>query len=131
MALGWWNAHVVVGGAMVGLGWRVVNGGGHTEYEAAITVTLPDGPSFSVQKVAPNETVVMNRDASLSCAANAIEVNVTYLVTPKAGATGNRVEVKIAKVSGQKPQATGQIWAVGSGGIGQAVTVPVVIPGSC
>lgn len=134
MGLIWWNAHVTVGGAKVGLGWRVVDDpADRRDYRATITVTLPNGPTFSLDtEHAQWETVPPPiRDPRLTCEPNAIQAEVTYLVTPTAGATGRRVEVKIAKVSGLG-RATGRILAVGSGDTRAAFTVPVVIPdGSC
>lgn len=128
-----WNAHVNVENAKVGLGWGVTDDvtGRLTDYDAVITVTLPERADASVSKKAPNETVVLNRSASLTCGPNAIEANVTYRVTPKTGANGNQVAVNVATVAGQKPPATGDILGEGTGQVGQDITVHVVIPGSC
>jgi hypothetical protein len=131
MALGWWNAHVDVGDAKVGLGWRVADGAAYTHYDVVITVTHPQQTSASVQKKAPNETVNLIPSPSLGCGPNGIAAIVTYHVSPKAGATGSRVEIKIAKVSGLVAAATNRIWAVDAGRVGEDITVAVVIPGSC
>lgn len=127
-----WNAHVDVETARVGLGWGIADDvtGGVTGYAVVITLTLPERADASVSKKAPNETVVLNRSASLTCDANGIEANVTYRVTRLAG-TGNQVAVSIAKVAGQKPPATGDVLGKGTGQVGQDITVHVVIPGSC
>ena len=128
-----WNAHVDVGNAKVGLGWGIPDdvGGGVMAYAALITLTLPEAATASVAKKAPNETVVLNRSASLTCGPNGIEANVTYRVTPRVGATGHLVAVSVAKVAGQKPPATGDVLGRGRGQVGEDVSVHVVIPGSC
>jgi hypothetical protein len=127
-----WNAHVDVENAKVGLGWGITDDvtGGITAYAAVITLTLPERADASVSKKAPNETVVLNRSASLTCDANGIEANVTYRVSRSTG-TGNQVAVSVAKDAGQKPPATGDILGKGMGQVGQDITVHVVIPGSC
>ncbi|HYK95268.1 MAG TPA: hypothetical protein VE011_05280 [Candidatus Dormibacteraeota bacterium] len=127
-----WNAHVNVENAKVGLGWGVTDdvSGGVTAYATVITLTLPQRAAASVSKKAPNETVVLNRSASLTCDANGIEANVTYRVTPLTG-TGKQVAVSVAKVAGQKPPATGDVLGRGTGQVGEDITVHVVIPGSC
>jgi hypothetical protein len=128
-----WNAHVNVEDAKVGLGWGITDDvtGGLTGYAAVITLTLPERADASVSKKAPNETVVLNRSASLTCDPNGIEATVTYRVSPLTGATGNQVAVKVATVAGQKPPATGDILGEGMGQVGQDISVHVVIPGSC
>jgi hypothetical protein len=131
MALGWWNAHVDVGDARVGLGWRVADGEAYTHYDVVITVTYPQQTRAVVQKKAMNETVNLKPSPNLSCGPNGIAAIVTYRVSPKAGASGSRVEIKIAKVSGLVAAATNRIWAVDAGQVGQDITVNVVIPGSC
>ena len=127
-----WNAHVDVENAKVGLGWGIPDDvtGGVTAYAAVITLTLPERANASVSKKAPNETVILNRSARLTCDANGIEANVTYRVTPLTG-TGHQVAVSVAKVAGQKPPATGDILGKGMGQVGQDITVHVMIPGSC
>jgi hypothetical protein len=130
---GWeWNAHVNVETARLGLGWGVsddVNGA--ADYSALITVTLPEGVNASVQKVAPNETVVLNSSASLLCRTDGIEANVAYRVSPLNGANGSQVAVTIATVAGQKPAATGDVLGAGTGRVGEIISVSVLIPGSC
>ena len=134
MAMGWWNAHVYVGSAKVGLGWTVTDDpiGKHADYDTVITVTYPQQSSASVQKKAPNESVALNPSPNLSCGPNTIAAIVTYRVSPKDGVEGgSQVAVKIAEVAGQKPEVTDQVWAEGAGEIGQVITISVVIPGSC
>jgi hypothetical protein len=128
-----WNAHVNVQDAKVGLGWGIPDDktGGVMAYAALITLTLPERADASVAKKAPNETVVLNRSASLTCDANGIEANVTYRVSAQAGATGRQVAVNVAKVAGQKPPATGDVLGQGRGQVGEDINVHVVIPGSC
>jgi hypothetical protein len=124
------NAHVTVEKAKVGLGWEVTDDvtSGLTSYDAVITVTLPEGAVASVGKQSPNETVVLNRSAGLTYGPNGIEANVTYRVSPQRGATGNQVAVKVAKVAGQKPAATGDVLGEGTGQVGQDISLHVVIP---
>lgn len=134
MSMGWWNSHVYVGDAKVGLGWTVTDDpiGQHADYDTVITVMYPQQASASVQKKAPNETVNLSANSNLSCEPSGIAAIVTYLVSPKvAGTGGSQVSVKIAEVAGQKPEVTDQVWAEGNGQIGQLITVNVVIPGSC
>lgn len=133
MAMGWWNAHVLVGNVKVGLGWTVTDDpiGKHADYETVITVTYPQQSSASVQKKAPNETVDLSASPNLSCGPDGIAAIVTYRVTPKDERGGSQVGVKVAKDAGQKPDGTGQVWAEGAGEIGQVITLNVVIPGSC
>ena len=130
---GWSNAHVNVEKAKLGLGWTVTDDvtGGPAKYAALITVRLPEGADASVGKKAPNETVVLSSSPSLTCGPDGIEANVVYRVSPLKGANGNQVAVKIAKVAGQKPAATGDVLGEGTGQIGQDISVHVVIPGSC
>ncbi|MEA2672895.1 MAG: hypothetical protein QOI92_87 [Chloroflexota bacterium] len=127
-----WNAHVTVENAKVGLGWGVTDDstGGVMAYATLITLTLPEAADATVIKKAPNETVVLNRSASLTCDANGIEAIVTYRVTRLTG-TGTQVAVSVAKVAGQKPPATGDVLGSGRGPVGQDIAVHVVIPGSC
>jgi hypothetical protein len=129
-----WNAHVNVENAKVGLGWGVTDDvtGNPLDYDAVITLTLPERADASVSKKAPNETVVLDRDASLTCGPNTIEALVTYRVSPKkTGANGKVVAVNVANDAGQKPPATGDILGEGTGQVGQDITVHVAIPGSC
>jgi hypothetical protein len=128
-----WNAHVDVEEAKVGLGWGVSDDttGRPTDYDAVITMTLPARADAAVNKKAPNETVVLDRSASLACGPNTIEASVTYRISARPGATGRQVAVSVAKVAGQKPPATGDVLAEGTGPIGQDITVRVAIPGTC
>lgn len=128
-----WNAHVDVEGATVGLGWGVPDETGDRplDYEALITVTLPEQATASIGKKAPNETVLLATSASLACGPEAVEATVTYRVSRKEGASGNQVAVNVARVAGQKPPSTGDVLAQGGGLIGEEITVEVAIPGSC
>lgn len=130
---GWeWNAHVNVENAKVGLGWAVTDAvGSPLNYSALITLTLPEGANASVQKVAPNETVVLNSSPGLSCGPDGIEANVAYRVSALNGATGTQVAVTVATVAGQKPAATGDILGAGTGQVGEDISVRVLVPGSC
>jgi hypothetical protein len=128
-----WNAKVKVENVpSVGLGWGVTDDvtGSPLDYAAVITLTLPERADASVFEKAPNETVVLNRGASLTCGPNGIEANVTYRVSQSRG-TGSQVRVNVATVSGHKPPKTGDVLAQGTGQVGQDITVHVVIPGSC
>jgi hypothetical protein len=127
-----WNAHVDVENAKVGLGWGIPDdvSGGVNGYATVITLTLPERAHASVTKKAPNETVVLNRSAALTCDANGIQAIATYRVTRLTG-TGREVAVSVAKVAGQKPPATGDVLGSGRGLVGQDISVHVVIPGSC
>ena len=131
-----WNAHVIVDRAqnMVGLGWGVTDdvSGSPLDYDALITLTLPQRADASVQKKSPNETVVLKGDASLACGPNTIDAIVTYRVTPKPGATanGSQVAVNIANNAGQKP-LHGGVLGQATGQVGQDITVRFVIPGNC
>jgi hypothetical protein len=124
------NALVNVNSTKVGLGWGVTDDvtGAATAYAAVITVTLPERADAGVIKTDPNETVVLNRSARLTCGPDGIEANVTYRVSPQRGATGNQVTVKVAKVAGQKPAATGDVLGEGTGQVGQDISLHVVIP---
>ena len=131
-----WNAHVIVNRAqdMVGLGWGVTDdvSGNPLDYDALITLTLPQRTHATVQKWSPNETVDLKQDASLNCGPNTIDAIVTYRVTPnKPGANGSRVAVNIANNAGQKPPLTGGVLGQATGGVGQDITVRFVIPGTC
>lgn len=130
---GWsWNAHVNVENAKVGLGWAVTDDvNGAAKYSALITLTLPEGANASVAKVAPNETVVLNSSAGLTCGPDGIQANVTYRVSPLNGASGSQVEVSIATVAGQKPGATGDVLGTGAGQVGGDISVNILVPGSC
>jgi hypothetical protein len=127
------NALVNVNSTKVGLGWGVTDDvtGAATAYAAVITVTLPERADAGVIKTDPNETVVLNRSASLTCGPNGIEANVTYRVSPLKGAKGNQVAVQVATGAGQKSAATGDVLGEGTGQVGQDISVHVVIPGSC
>jgi hypothetical protein len=127
--MGWTNAHVNVENAKLGLGWAVTDDktGDPTNYATLITVTLPDGTNASVSKKAPNETVVLSHSASLPRGPDGIEANVAYRVSPLKGANGQHVEVKVATVAGQKPAATADILAEGTGQVGQTISVHIVI----
>lgn len=132
-----WNAHVDVKNATeVGLGWGVtddVTPGGIKSYDALITLTLPQRAGDArVVKKSKNETVVLNRDANLTCGPNTIEAIVTYRVSPNnAGASGKVVAVKVANNAGQKAPPTGGVLGQGTGQVGQDITVHFVIRGSC
>jgi hypothetical protein len=136
-----WNAHVKVErdqvgrkGDQVGLGWGVTDdvSGNPLDYHADITLTLPQRADASVTKCAPNETVVLNRDASLTCGPNTIEAIVTYRVSPqKTGANGNVVAVSVANNTGQMTAPTGGVLGQATGQVGQDITVRIVIPASC
>ena len=128
-----WNAHVNVEGFTVATGWGVKNDvpGNRTKYAAVITLTLPEGANAKFIKKAPNETVVVNSSASLTCGPNAIEATVTYRVSALSGATGSEVRVNVANGAGQKPPPTGDVLGQGTGQVGQDITVHVVIPASC
>jgi hypothetical protein len=130
---GWeWNAHVNVENAKLGLGWGVIDDvNGAKDYSALITVTLPEGASASVVKVAPNETVVLNSGAGLTCGPDGIEAIVAYKVSPLNGATGTQVAVTVATVAGQKPAATGDVLGAGTGQVGEDINVRILVPGSC
>jgi hypothetical protein len=127
-----WNAHVDVENAKVGLGWGIPDdvSGGVTAYATNITLTLPEHAAATVTKKAPNETVILNRSASLTCDANGIQATVTYRVSRVTG-TGNVVAVNVAEVAGEKPDPTKQVLGKGSGLVGEDITIHVVIPGSC
>jgi hypothetical protein len=130
-----WNAHVVVDNAqnMVGLGWGVTDdvSGSLLDYDALITLALPQRVHAIVQKKAPNETVVLNGDPNLACGPNTIDAIVTYRVTPnKPGANGSQVVVNIANNAGQKP-LHGGVLAQATGQVGQDIKVRFVIPGNC
>jgi hypothetical protein len=102
------------------------------DYEALITLTLPERAHGTVTKRAPNETVVVNGDASLTCGPNTIEAIVTYRVSPKkAGANGKVVGVKVANNAAQKAPPSGGILGQATGQVGQEITVRVAIPGTC
>jgi hypothetical protein len=130
---GWeWNAKVNVENTKLGLGWGVTDDvNGAADYSALITVTLPEGANASVQKVAPNETVVLNSSDGLACGPDGIEANVAYRVSPLNGANGSQVSVTIATVAGQKPAATGDVLGAGTGQVGEDISVHVLVPGSC
>jgi len=133
-----WNAHVDVKNATeVGLGWGVtddVTPGGIKGYDARITLTLPQrAGDATVVKKSKNETVVLDRDASLACGPNnTIEAIVTYRVSPNnSGATGSQVLVKVANNAGQKAPPTGGVLGQATGQVGQDITVKFVIRGTC
>lgn len=133
-----WNAHVkvkneTVKNETVGLGWGVTDdvAARRTSYATVITLTLPERADASVIKEAPNETVVLNRNASLTCGPSGIEAIVTYRVSPLPGAKGSEVRVNVATGAGQKPPPTGDVLGQGTGQVGQDISVHVVIPGSC
>jgi hypothetical protein len=130
-----WNAHVKVDNATeVGLGWAVTDDvpGNPLDYEAHIALALPQlAGNASVSKKAPNETVVLNRDASLTCGPNGIEAVVTYRVSNKTVANGKVVDVKVANNAGMKPPPTGGVLGTGTGQLGQDITVHFFIQGTC
>jgi hypothetical protein len=129
-----WNCHVKVENATeVGLGWAVTDDvpGNPLDYEALITLALPQGAGHAtVNSQKQNETVVLNRDASLTCGPNGIEAVVTYRVSSKKG-TGSQVDVKVANNAGQKPPPTGGVLGTGTGQVGQDITVHFLIQGAC
>jgi hypothetical protein len=128
-----WNAHLnVLGATEVGLGWGTNDKGGIDGYTALITVTLPQrAGTATVNAQKKNETVVVNRDATLACGPNGIEANVTYRVSRNPGATGTQVGVNVALQAGQKNGATKGVLGAATGQIGQDITVHVLIPGTC
>lgn len=129
-----WNAHVKVENATeVGLGWAVTDDvpGNPLDYEAHMTFALPPGAGIAtVVAKKKNETVDVNRDASLACGPNGIEARVTYRVSSKTG-TGGQVDVKVANNAGMKPPPTGGILGQAAGQVGQLITVRVLIQGTC
>jgi hypothetical protein len=128
-----WNCHVeVVGATTVGLGWGTDDPtGGINGYETTITLTLPQSAgNATVAKKAANETVVLNRDASLTCGPNGIEAIVTYLVTPVTG-NGRGVVVNVANNAGQKPPPTGGVLGQATGQVGQNITLRCLMQGTC
>jgi hypothetical protein len=129
-----WNAKVKVENVpSVGLGWGVTDDvtGSPLDYAAVITLTLPERADASVFEKAPNETVVLNRGASLTCGPNGIEAVVTYRVSNKTGANGNVVDVKVANNAGMKPPPTGGILGTGTGQLGQEISVHFLMQGTC
>jgi hypothetical protein len=129
-----WNAHLnVLGATEVGLGWGTDDPkGGVGAYTAFIAVTLPQrAGTATVNSQKPNEKVVVNRDATLACGPNGIEANVTYRVSPNAGANGTQVGVNVATQAGQKNGATKGVLGTATGQVGQDITVKVHIPGTC
>jgi hypothetical protein len=127
------NALVNVNSTKVGLGWGVTDDvtGAATAYAAVITVTLPERADAGVIKTDPNETVVLNRSARLTCGPDGIEANVTYRVSPREGAKGRQVAVKVVTGAGQKSAATGDVLGEATGQVGEDISVHVVVPGSC
>jgi hypothetical protein len=133
-----WNAHVVVKNTTVknktvGLGWGVTEDvEAHRKfYETLITLTLPAGADAEVTKTLKTEKVVLKRSPSLTCGPNGIQAEVTYRVSPLPGAQGSEVRVNVAISAGEKPPPTGGVLAQGTGQVGQDISVPFVIPGSC
>jgi len=128
-----WNAHVDVEEDTLGLGWGVPDevGDHPLDYEALITVTLPDQAAAVVKKKSPNETVVLARSAKLACGPDAIAAIVTYHVTRKAGTTGSQVNINVADNAGQKPPPTGDVLAQSTGQIDEDITVEIQIPRTC
>ncbi len=131
-----WNAHLkVLGATEVGLGWGTDDPkGGVDAYTALITVTLPQRAgtaTITVKAQKKNETVVVNRDATLACGPNGIEANVTYRVSRNTGANGTQVGVNVALQAGQKNGATKGVLGTATGQFGQDITVHVLIPGTC
>jgi hypothetical protein len=128
-----WNAHVKVQNATeIGTGWGTDDPtGGINAYHTTITLTLPQrAGDVTVTKQADNETVVLNRDASLTCGPNGIEAKATYLVTRRTG-NGREVVVGIANNAGQKAPPSGGVLAQATGQVGQNITVRFLIEGTC
>ena len=129
-----WNAHVKVQNATdVGLGWAVTDDvpGNPLDYEAHIALALPQrAGSDTIVADKRNETVVVNRDASLTCGPSGIQAVVTYRVSSRRG-TGSQVGVKVCKNAGQKPPPPGDILGQATGQVGEDITFRFLIPGTC
>ena len=129
-----WNAHVHMDGAnakWIGLGWGIPddNPGDPSDYFAEITVTAPAEANATVGKVGINESVAL-KSSLAPCGDGGIAIDVTFRVRCIRG-TGQRVEINIAENAGQKASPTGAVLANAKGPIGEDITVPVVVPGSC
>jgi hypothetical protein len=130
-----WNCHVKVENATeVGLGWGVTDDPTPDPHDYAALITLKLPQAAGVATVVSNkkwETVVLNRDPSLTCGPNGIEAIVTYKVSPKTGANGSQVAVNVANNAGQKPPPTGGVLGQATGQVGQDITVHFLMQGTC
>jgi hypothetical protein len=129
-----WNCHVKVENATeVGLGWGVTDDPTPDPHDYAALITLKLPQAAGVATVVSNktwETVVLIRDPSLSCGPNGIAASVTYRVSRTTG-NGSQVKVNIANNAGMKPPPTGGVLGQATGQIGDDITVPFVMQGTC
>lgn len=137
-----WNAHVKLDNAaeaagrfVVATGWGVIddNPGKRVDYRAAITLAAPEAANPELVAKAPTETVDPQGRGDLSCGPDAIEIEVTYLVSPATPeAKGSLIVFAIAENAARRQnKPEGAILAHGTGRIGDPITVKVAVPGFC
>ncbi len=120
---GWgWNAKVDVEGTKISTGWSVAKGG-KSQYQAAITISVPANADVSVYEVARSETVSVVHTDQL-CSNGAVDATITYLVT-------GRGHGKDVSVSVDEAGRRGQNFGSATGTLGTPISVNVAIPGDC
>ena len=126
---GWgWNAKIDVGGTTVRTAWTTQHNhsGSTSDISAKITVVVPIGANVAVLESAPNETILLESSAALSCTENGIETIVKYEVSHSGDAkVKDRVRVVVSTPEDhQRLAAAKGVW-------GETISVNVVIAGNC
>ena len=116
----WWNAQIDVEGAELRTVWTVNADGDGSNYQAAITVVLPEGAQAALNVLASNETVAFATHDGLDCDDDSLEAVVTYNVSALPGAIGQRVKVDVV--------ADGARIGGSTGALGEDIIVNVQIP---
>ena len=113
-ALGWkWNAAIDLEGVEVRTEWTVDGGvsvDAADDYSAKIRVAVPKGAEASIEEIADNENVVIERDDGLECKDDGIEAEFFYRVTRVGSVVGDPVVRATVTADGQYvSSATGHL----------------------
>ena len=120
----WWNAQIDVEGTDVRTVWSVHDDpDGAGNYEASITLTIPNEADASIVSQSSNETVELKSNGGLECTSQGIEAKAVFRVYSQEGPAWNEVVVSVT--------ADGTKIGSGTGALGGIVQVDVLIPGTC
>ena len=108
---GWfWNAQLDVEGAEVHLAWSVDDEDGQDDYRALIAVRYPKGADVTVvSQMTENEKVVLIPSRQLEQTEAGVEIEATFLITPRRGADGRDVHVSIVGPTGTLDEGDGTV----------------------
>ena len=125
---GWgWNAKVNIEGTMVSTSWSVADGSGANDYNAVITLDVPENADVRIVKVAHRrEFLNVNKIEGLQCNADgSVDVTVTFEVTGGDGL--GVVSASIDRVGGKAKESYGS----DSGPVGTPLSWVFTMPGNC